>query len=91
MYYSKKFYEDTVVVKVSYKNEVEYLTFEDIDFEEVINMLSDKEYDRDIVSDIMYDMLCAINDYDEANMVVNYEVILCISQPEWVGCGGESV
>lgn len=91
MYYSKKFYEDTVVVKVSYKNEVEYITFEDIDFVEVISMLSDKGYDSDTVSDIMYDILCAIENYDEAGMVVNYEVVFCVGHPEWVGYNGQSV
>ena len=90
MYFSKNFYEDTVVVKVSFEKEIKYLSFEDIDFIEVMNMLNGDNYDTDTVSDIMYDMLVALES-DEAGMGFEYEVTYSISHPEWIGCGGEAV
>ena len=93
MYYSKTFYEDTVVVKVVGSNKKEYyLSFEDIDFEEVINKIAGLKYDYATYSDIMYDMNIAIDDEDENGkdiLPIYYEVVFCISQPEWVGCGEE--
>jgi len=90
MYYSKHFDKNSVVVKGSYKNEVIYLSFEDCDFEEVVKMQAGKEYDRDVVSDIMYDILIAF-DSDDFEMVYHYEVVFCINHTDWVGCSGEWV
>jgi len=88
MYYSKTFFEDTVVVRVRYKEEEVYLTFEDTDFIEVINMRDGNKYDMDTVSDIMYDMLVSLESDDEG-MVFEYRVEYSIRHPEWIGYSGE--
>ena len=90
MYYSKSFNADAVLVKVTFKEETVFLSFEGVDFADVINMLDGEDYNSLKVSDIMYDMLVAL-DGDECGMVYNFEVIFSVNHPEWIGRKGEGV
>ena len=90
MYYSKSFDADAVLVKVTYKEETVFLSFEGVDFIEIINMLDGKEYNTLKASDIMYDMLVAL-DTDECGMVYTFEVVFSANYTEWIGRRGEGV